>query len=488
MIIQPGPVVDFMINNQNVKDPYGSLEKLRPEKELECAKSDFNRYKLKIRDMFKQIDTLLEEGKFPESLYDSDGLIYSKDIFCSKCAQIDVRLDNDIILCDGALLLLRLMNYSSFSTTRSEAENARPTRISESYLEKEEDHWRKRMEQRLIGQEDSVRDLHNRVGSLEETVKKLNSELSDAVSRLKKPSSPPVFQDDHFFGPKSTSFIRRNLSNSAAASASTLSSPFKKIAEDLINYYKLDHGLDRALEFRYVFVPDMSVAGQDGSLLNVAQIFKRRKKAVDEYEDNNNEEKKGTTVREKPYISKDERKKLKKGQTQGEVRYAGEVKEIVAKKKKVKVVEPKDAQSSKVEGGGKSAGRPKVIEEEPQSEVVTAGDELKSVTGRIVAPKRCYKCKKEGHLAKVCQERADEAGQERANSRYGDDDTLNDVDKIAMEKYDIKEIGEDEKEKLTYVDYLTGNPLPNDILLYAVPVYAPYIALQSYKYHVKIIP
>ncbi|GJZ19057.1 hypothetical protein Tco_0555647 [Tanacetum coccineum] len=58
-------------------------------------------------------------------------------------------------------------------------------------------------------------------------------------------------------------------------------------------------------------------------------------------EDNNNKEKKGTTMRDKPYISKAERKKLKKGQTQGEVGDAGEVKENVAKKKKVKVGEMK---------------------------------------------------------------------------------------------------------------------------------------------------
>ncbi|GKB24763.1 nuclear export mediator factor NEMF [Tanacetum coccineum] len=82
----------------------------------------------------------------------------------------------------------------------------------------------------------------------------------------------------------------------------------------------------------------------------------------------------------------------------------------------------------------------------------------------------------------------DEAGQERANGRRGDDDTLDDADKIAMEEDDIKEIGEDEKEKLTDVDYLTGNPLPNDILMYVVPVCAPYTTLQSYKYRVKIIP
>nr|GEV24024.1 homeobox protein HAT3.1-like isoform X1 [Tanacetum cinerariifolium] len=102
-------LIKRMSYEQNFIDAYvgegwkgQSLEKLRPEKELERAKSEINRYKLKIRDLFKQIDTSLEEGKFPESLYDSDGLIDSEDIFCSKCAQTDVRLDNDIILCDGA--------------------------------------------------------------------------------------------------------------------------------------------------------------------------------------------------------------------------------------------------------------------------------------------------------------------------------------------------------------------------------------------------
>ncbi|KAL4581153.1 hypothetical protein LXL04_017362 [Taraxacum kok-saghyz] len=78
-----------------------SLEKLRPEKELQRAKSDINRFKLRIRDLFQKIDKSCEEGRFPDTLYDSDGLIDSEDIFCAKCAQTEVKLDNDIILCDG---------------------------------------------------------------------------------------------------------------------------------------------------------------------------------------------------------------------------------------------------------------------------------------------------------------------------------------------------------------------------------------------------
>lgn len=57
-----------------------------------------------------------------------------------------------------------------------------------------------------------------------------------------------------------------------------------------------------------------------------------------------------------------------------------------------------------------------------------------------------------------------------------------------MEEDDIHEIGEEEKEKLNDVDYLTGNPINTDALLYAVPVCGPYSALQSYKYRVKLIP
>ncbi|EFJ34356.1 hypothetical protein SELMODRAFT_81700, partial [Selaginella moellendorffii] len=51
----------------------------------------------------------------------------------------------------------------------------------------------------------------------------------------------------------------------------------------------------------------------------------------------------------------------------------------------------------------------------------------------------------------------------------------------------IVDLGEEEREKLTELDALTGRSFPNDILLYAVPV-CGYSALQNYKYHVKITP
>ncbi|KAL5857789.1 hypothetical protein ACOSQ3_005247 [Xanthoceras sorbifolium] len=79
-----------------------SLEKLKPEKELQRATSEILRRKLKIRDLFRHLDSLCAEGTLPTSLFDSEGQIDSEDIFCAKCGSKDLSLDNDIILCDGA--------------------------------------------------------------------------------------------------------------------------------------------------------------------------------------------------------------------------------------------------------------------------------------------------------------------------------------------------------------------------------------------------
>lgn len=78
------------------------MDKLKPDKEIQRAKSEILRRKLKIRDLFQNLDSLCAEGKFPESLFDSEGEIDSEDIFCSICQTKELSTDNDIILCDGA--------------------------------------------------------------------------------------------------------------------------------------------------------------------------------------------------------------------------------------------------------------------------------------------------------------------------------------------------------------------------------------------------
>lgn len=79
-----------------------SLDKIRPEKELERAKSEILRCKLRIREVFQNIDSLLSKGKIDESLFDSEGEISCEDIFCATCGSKNATLGNDIILCDGA--------------------------------------------------------------------------------------------------------------------------------------------------------------------------------------------------------------------------------------------------------------------------------------------------------------------------------------------------------------------------------------------------
>ncbi|KAF5203357.1 Pathogenesis-related homeodomain protein [Thalictrum thalictroides] len=78
-----------------------SAEKIKPEKELQRANSEILRCKRRIRELFQHLDSLCAEGRFQESLFDSEGLISSEDIFCAKCASKDLSADNDIILCDG---------------------------------------------------------------------------------------------------------------------------------------------------------------------------------------------------------------------------------------------------------------------------------------------------------------------------------------------------------------------------------------------------
>ncbi|KAE8661554.1 hypothetical protein F3Y22_tig00113725pilonHSYRG00965 [Hibiscus syriacus] len=57
-----------------------SHEKLKPEKELQRATSEIHRCKSKIRDQIQQIGSLCDEGRLPESLFNSEGQIDSEGL------------------------------------------------------------------------------------------------------------------------------------------------------------------------------------------------------------------------------------------------------------------------------------------------------------------------------------------------------------------------------------------------------------------------
>ncbi|KAL4425918.1 hypothetical protein ABPG75_009934 [Micractinium tetrahymenae] len=83
----------------------------------------------------------------------------------------------------------------------------------------------------------------------------------------------------------------------------------------------------------------------------------------------------------------------------------------------------------------------------------------------------------------------DKPGAEEAGAQ-GAAEQADDAAEVAalLREENVEAMAEEEREKLTQLDQLTGQPRGDDILLYAVPVCAPYQVMTSYKFKVKVIP
>jgi len=111
--------------------------------------------------------------------------------------------------------------------------------------------------------------------------------------------------------------------------------------------------------------------------------------------------------------------------------------------------------------------------------------------------RRCFFCGSTEHYARTCplkQKQQLEEDEKRRQERFRQQATP--TADVEEDEDDDNESDEEDKatkggssaEAVAEVDKLTGQPRPEDVLLFAVPVCAPFDALQSYKYKVKITP
>ena len=68
-----------------------------------------------------------------------------------------------------------------------------------------------------------------------------------------------------------------------------------------------------------------------------------------------------------------------------------------------------------------------------------------------------------------------------------DEDEKREIAELLAEE-GVAVMDEADKERLTQLDELTGTPRPEDVILYALPVCAPYAVVAGYKYKIKLVP
>ncbi|KAI9193299.1 uncharacterized protein BJ171DRAFT_272433 [Polychytrium aggregatum] len=74
-----------------------------------------------------------------------------------------------------------------------------------------------------------------------------------------------------------------------------------------------------------------------------------------------------------------------------------------------------------------------------------------------------------------------------ADGTTADRDDIDEVRRL-LEEENVALLDDDQASNMTFLDSLTGQPHPDDNLLYAIPMCAPWAALQKFKYKVKLLP
>ncbi|PRP86190.1 nuclear export mediator factor Nemf-like [Planoprotostelium fungivorum] len=94
---------------------------------------------------------------------------------------------------------------------------------------------------------------------------------------------------------------------------------------------------------------------------------------------------------------------------------------------------------------------------------------------------------KEGEETSTEGKEGKNRAEERRERRRQKEEEQKEIDAI-LEEESVQELGDEEKDKLSEIDSLTSSPLADDVLLFAIPVCAPYSAMSNYKYKVKLQP
>ncbi|KAI9492473.1 fibronectin-binding protein A N-terminus-domain-containing protein [Zychaea mexicana] len=90
--------------------------------------------------------------------------------------------------------------------------------------------------------------------------------------------------------------------------------------------------------------------------------------------------------------------------------------------------------------------------------------------------------------AEAANAQVDEAGIDNVDEIAADEGEDKETIRQMLKEENITMLEADEAANLSILDSVTPNPLPEDIIHFAVPVCAPYTALQKYKYKVKLTP
>ncbi|KAG2182712.1 hypothetical protein INT44_005692 [Umbelopsis vinacea] len=212
----------------------------------------------------------------------------------------------------------------------------------------------------------------------------------------------------------------------------------------------------------------------------------------------------------KSYITAKQRRMMKKGKTLDELTQAPE--ESDTKQTSNKEVSKDSKKSQPIAPSRGKKGKSKKIKEKyadqdeeerelrmellasnkgPQPKGKKAKKEAQAKTESLARQLAKEKAKQEYERKRAeAAEAADEAAAAPVKTRETRAEKKQQTEEIKqmLKEENITVLEADEIANLSVLDSLTAQPVPEDILHFAIPICAPYTALQKYKYKVKLVP